>query len=248
MIPVISSPTRSWYSSYIICRSASRIRCRITCLAVWAAIRPKSSGVTSRVVDLVLVRSDHLRVELRVLGLAHFAGLGVDLGLLLQLGGLGQQLLLQLRRQDQFEDAEVAGFVVEVDAGVFGGAGGLLVGREQGVLEGVHQLVGGDSLLLLERFDCVDDLFAHWCGSLDSEVVAGAAVLGARAWRPRASTRSSRSLEVLGDPFAERQVDPARVIDEDAQGLVAGSLDGDQVELGIELGKLLLGCSAGGRS
>ncbi len=49
MIPVISSPTRSWYSSNIIIRSASRIRCRITCLAVWAAIRPKSSGVTSRV-------------------------------------------------------------------------------------------------------------------------------------------------------------------------------------------------------
>ena len=161
MIPVISSPTRSWYSSYIICRSASRIRCRITCLAVWAAIRPKSSGVTSRVVDLVLVGGDHLRVELGVLGLAHLARLGIDLGLLLQLGGLGQQLLLQLRRQDQFEDAEVAGLVVEVDAGVFGRAGGLLVGREQGVLEGVHQLVGGDSLLLLERFDCVDDLLAH---------------------------------------------------------------------------------------
>ena len=27
-----------------------RIRCRTTCLAVWAAIRPKSSGVTSRLV------------------------------------------------------------------------------------------------------------------------------------------------------------------------------------------------------
>ena len=61
--------------------------------------------------------------------------------------------------------------MVEVDAGVFGRAGGLLVGGEQGVLEGVHQLVGGDSLLLLERFDCVDDLFAHWDDSLVSEVV-----------------------------------------------------------------------------
>ena len=128
--------------------------------------------------DLVLVGGDHLRVELGVLGLAHFARLGVDLGLLLQLGRLGQQLLLQLRRQDQFEDAEVAGLVVEVDARVFGGAGSLLVGREEGVLEGVHQLVGGDSLLLLERFDCVDDLFAHWGGSLVSEVVAGRRYLG----------------------------------------------------------------------
>ena len=49
MIPVTSSPTRSLYSSNIMPRSASRIRWRITCLAVWAAIRPKSSGVTSRV-------------------------------------------------------------------------------------------------------------------------------------------------------------------------------------------------------
>src|SRR5437763_13233806 len=35
------------YSSYIIARSASRIRCRITCFAVCAAMRPKSCGVTS---------------------------------------------------------------------------------------------------------------------------------------------------------------------------------------------------------
>src|SRR5918992_161136 len=49
MIPVISSPTRSRYSSNIMSRSASRIRWRITCLAVCAAIRPKSCGVTSRV-------------------------------------------------------------------------------------------------------------------------------------------------------------------------------------------------------
>src|SRR6202022_1244474 len=47
-MPVISSPPRSRYSSYIMSRSASRIRCRITCLAVCAAMRPKSSGVTSR--------------------------------------------------------------------------------------------------------------------------------------------------------------------------------------------------------
>ncbi len=46
-MPVTTSPTRSMYSSYIISRSASRIRCRITCFAVCAAIRPKLSGVTS---------------------------------------------------------------------------------------------------------------------------------------------------------------------------------------------------------
>ena len=46
-MPVTTSPTRSTYSSYIIERSASRIRCRITCFAVCAAMRPKFSGVTS---------------------------------------------------------------------------------------------------------------------------------------------------------------------------------------------------------
>ena len=40
-MPVTTSPTRSMYSSYIISRSASRIRCRMTCLAVCAAMRPK---------------------------------------------------------------------------------------------------------------------------------------------------------------------------------------------------------------
>ena len=113
--------------------------------------------------DLILVGGDHLRVELGVLELAELARLGVDLALLLFLGfgRLGQQLLLQLGRKDQFEDPEVAGLVVEVDAGVFGGAGGLLVGRQQGVREGVHQGVGSDPLLLLESLDCVDDLFTH---------------------------------------------------------------------------------------
>src|ERR671929_206823 len=46
-MPVISSPTRSRYSSNIMSRSASRMRWRITCFAVCAAMRPKSSGVTS---------------------------------------------------------------------------------------------------------------------------------------------------------------------------------------------------------
>ena len=248
MIPVISSPTRSWYSSNIIIRSASRIRCRITCLAVWAAIRPKSSGVTSRVLDLVLVGGDHLGVELGLLRLAQLARFGVDLALLLLLGlgRLGQQLLLQLGRQDQLEDAEVAGFVVEVDAGVFGGAGRLLVGGEERVGERVHQLVGGDPLLLLERLDCVDDLFAHWM------------LLGFGNWICAAVLRARRGdlervvgqqvVEVLRHPFAERQIDPLGVVDEEPQRFVAGLLDGDEIELGVELGQLLLDVVLGGRS
>ena len=36
---------------------------------------------------------------------------------------------------------------------------------------------------------------------------------------------------MLGDPFAERQVDPVGVIDEEAQRFVPGLLEGDEVEL-----------------
>ena len=53
---------------------------------------------------------------------------------------------------------------------------------------------------------------------------------------------------MLGDPFAERQVDPARMVDEDAQHFLAGLLDSDDVEVRVELGKLLSGCPLGGLS
>src|SRR5918999_1937751 len=41
------SPSRPEYSPNVMSRSASRSRCKITCFAVWAAIRPKSAGVSS---------------------------------------------------------------------------------------------------------------------------------------------------------------------------------------------------------
>jgi hypothetical protein len=49
MMPVTMSPSRPAYSSYFISRSTSRRRCIITCLKVWAAMRPRVfwSGVTS---------------------------------------------------------------------------------------------------------------------------------------------------------------------------------------------------------
>ena len=145
MIPVIISPTRSWYSSNIMSRSASRIRWRITCLAVCAAIRPKSVGVTSRRRDLVLVLGKPLEVDLGLLGLAQLARLGVDRALLLD--RLVDQLLLELRRQDQLEHAEVGRAAIHVDARVLGRAGRLLVGGEQRVLERQHQLLRRDALL-----------------------------------------------------------------------------------------------------
>ncbi len=46
-MPVTMSPSRPAYSSYFISRSTSRMPCMRICFVVWAAIRPKSSGVTS---------------------------------------------------------------------------------------------------------------------------------------------------------------------------------------------------------
>ena len=46
-MPLTTSLTRSLYSLYWRWRSASRTFWTITCLAVWAAIRPKSLGVSS---------------------------------------------------------------------------------------------------------------------------------------------------------------------------------------------------------
>ena len=110
--------------------------------------------------DLVLVLGELLGVDLGLLGLAHLARLGVDRALLLD--RLLDELLLELGRQDQLEHAEVRRVAIHVDARVLGGAGSLLVGGEQRVLERAHQLLRGDALLLLEGLDCLDDLLAHF--------------------------------------------------------------------------------------
>src|ERR1700750_1627520 len=111
-MPVISSPTRSRYSSYIISRSASRIRWRITCLAVCAAMRPKLSGVTS-----VVAISSPSNCDQSVIGSRCGRGGHGH-------AGMGEQLLLGERQR---EHADVAAVAVELDLGVRGGAGRLLV-------------------------------------------------------------------------------------------------------------------------
>ena len=158
-MPVISSPTRSWYSSNIMSRSASRIRWRITCLAVWAAMRPKLSGVTSRSSIWSRYWSSSSGVDLGLLGLAHLAGLRIDRRLLDL--DLGEELLLELLGDEQLEHDEVARLAVHVHARVAGGAGLLLVGGEQGVLERLHQALGGDPLLPLEYVNRLDYLLGH---------------------------------------------------------------------------------------
>src|SRR4029453_9732073 len=95
------------------------------------------------------------------LGVDELARLGIDgrlAGLLLD---LVEQLLLEVRRQDQLVYAEVAAAAVDLDAGVLGRLGRLLVGREERVLQCRHQAIGGDSLLALEDSDGLDDLLGH---------------------------------------------------------------------------------------
>jgi hypothetical protein len=51
---------------------------------------------------------------------------------------------------------------------------------------------------------------------------------------------SPQVVEVEGDPFAKREVDPTGVVDEEAQRFLARLLKRDQIKLGIELTELLL--------
>src|SRR5262249_60188013 len=69
--------------------------------------------------------------------------------------------LLDGRRELDREHAEVALAPVQLDDGVARGAGGLLVRREERVLERRDQRVAFDALVPLELVDELDDLPAH---------------------------------------------------------------------------------------
>ena len=77
------------------------------------------------------------------------------------LAGFLDQLLLDVGRKLDREHAEVALLAVELDHGVAGRPGGLLVGGEQRVLERSDQRVALDSTVSLELMDELDDLSAH---------------------------------------------------------------------------------------
>ena len=117
-MPVISSPTRSRYSSNIMSRSASRMRWRITCLAVCAAMRPKSSGVTSRSSIWSRYSSNFAGSISGSWGSTHLARLGVvDRALV---DRLDDQVGLEALGDDQLDDDEVAGLAVDLDPRVLG--------------------------------------------------------------------------------------------------------------------------------
>ena len=158
-------------------------------------------------VDLVAVLGQLLLGQLGLLGLAQLAGIGIDLALdllalLLALClGLGEQLLLEVGRQQQLEDLEVARLVVHVDARVLGRAGALLVCREERVLEGVHERVGSDSLLLLEHVNCVNDLLAHsFPPPSCNRLLRLISVYGIETRPPSAATVTSSSVAPTSSP------------------------------------------------
>src|SRR5919109_759130 len=77
------------------------------------------------------------------------------------LARLVEQALLDVGRQLDREDAELAVVRIEFDGRVARGPGRLLVRGEQRVLERVDERVLLDSLLALDRLDRFDDLSAH---------------------------------------------------------------------------------------
>ena len=117
---------------------------------------PEVAGRDVALVDLVAVLLELRRVDLRILGLAHLARLGVDRRALVD--RLDDQVRLQALGDDQLDHAEVGGLAVDLDARVLRRAGLLLVGRQQRVLERDHQLLGFDALLARERVHRVQDL------------------------------------------------------------------------------------------
>ncbi|TMK56818.1 MAG: hypothetical protein E6G51_08545 [Actinobacteria bacterium] len=53
-------------------------------------------------------------------------------------------------------------------------------------------------------------------------------------------------LQVLADSFAKCEVDAPRMVDEEPQSVAPRFLEGDEVDIGIELGQLVLKVLLGG--
>src|SRR3954452_14542841 len=120
---------------------------------------PEVLGRDVALVDLVVVLLELGRVDLRVLRLDELAGLGVDVGALVD--RLDDEVRLEPLGDDELDHAVVAGVRVHLHARVLRGAGLLLVGREQRVLERVEELVLRYPLLAREGVHGLDDLSRH---------------------------------------------------------------------------------------
>ena len=137
-VQLTSSPTRPEYSEKMVSRSASRTFCRITCLAVWAEMRPRDFGglgetnfrfqLSSRIHPLRVVERDLLH---RILDRFHYFLNAIDF--------------------------ERTGGIVEGRDQIFGGAK-VLAGRHQhGVLHRIDHDLRVDALLLAQNLNGLID-------------------------------------------------------------------------------------------
>ena len=152
------------YSSYIIARSASRMRCWMTCFAVMRGDAPEALRRRVRAHHQVLrnLRPVELEVDVvdeRVLTLARLLLDPLEL-VDRSLARLVDEPLLEVGGDLDREDAELA-LVVEDHLGVAGGARCLLVRGEERVLERRDERARLDALLALDRANAFHDLLAH---------------------------------------------------------------------------------------
>src|SRR5262249_41080074 len=121
-------------------------------------LRSDAPEVVGRYVDgldLTLVVGAPVDVRRGRLPLGRVHGVG-DRGLRLR-----QRAELLALRQDELEDAHLARLPIDLDARELRGVGGLLVGRQEGVLERHEQGLRADPLLALDLLDGLDDLAIH---------------------------------------------------------------------------------------
>ena len=135
-------PSRSLYSEKMPWRSASRTRCRITCLAVWAAIRPSSLHLE---VDLDRVLDLGARAEAPRLVEAHLE--------------LGVRHLLDDPLLGEHPDR--AGLPVERQTGIVPDSHRPLRGGQKGGLERLEEDLRRDPLLAPHLLDRQLELPVH---------------------------------------------------------------------------------------
>jgi hypothetical protein len=153
-IPVMISPLRSLYSLKISSRSASRTRWMITCLAAWAAMRPKPLRAlwsSKQVAEAALLLLGLLAIlgAVKHLEFQHVALLDVEVELRRAPEG---NLLLGLGHHvdhgHTLEEVDAAVAVVEARHEVAGAAKVLTRRGQNRALQGLHEHRAVDALVL----------------------------------------------------------------------------------------------------
>ena len=140
------------------------MRCRMTCFAVCAAMRPKPSGVTSsRLIcssgtsDQSMSRSSS---EMSVCWRSPVSSSSRSSSSSLR-SRASSSSRVSMSAGSSIEKTRKSPFVVDLDGGVARRAGRLLVGGEERVLERRDERALFDALVALDLADGFDDLLAH---------------------------------------------------------------------------------------